>query len=144
MIDPERIFGLFGASLDNDNIGGELKSYIDIKDTPEYKVGMFTRIIMDHLNFNHKVAEFFSKSHDELEEEDITLAGEFVVYHRGWYYIKDIDLKDKRHWYAIEKMSNLKTLTAVDLSIHYFEEHEDYEKCAHLLNISKAIESFIS
>jgi hypothetical protein len=144
MIDPERIFGLFSALQNNDGVGEALETYIDIKDTPEYKVGMFTRIIMDHLNFNHKVAEFFSKAHDDLEEEDITLAGEFVVYHRGWYYIKDIDLKDKRHWYAVEKMSNLKTLTAIDLSIHYFEEVEDYEKCAHLLKISKAIETFIS
>ena len=144
MIDPERIFGLFSALQNNDGVDEALETYIDIKDTPEYKVGMFTRIIMDHLNFNHKVAEFFSKAHDDLEEEDITLAGEFVVYHRGWYYIKDIDLKDKRHWYAVEKMSNLKTLTAIDLSIHYFEEVEDYEKCAHLLKISKAIETFIS
>ena len=144
MIDPDRIFGLFSALQNNDGVDEALETYIDIKDTPEYKVGMFTRIIMDHLNFNHKVAEFFSKAHDDLEEEDITLAGEFVVYHRGWYYIKDIDLKDKRHWYAVEKMSNLKTLTAIDLSIHYFEEVEDYEKCAHLLKISKAIETFIS
>mgnify|MGYP003647576234 FL=1 len=144
MIDPERIFGLF-KSLDQGNAppeGGGV--YFDIKDTPEYKIGMFTRIIMDHLNFNQKVAKFFSKANSELEEEDITLAGEFVVYHRGWFYIKNIDLKDKRDWYAIEKMSNPKTLTAVDLSINYFEEQEEYEKCAHLLSISKAIENFIS
>ena len=94
--------------------------YVDIKDTPEYKVGMFTRIIMDHLQFNDRVIEFFSEANNELEKEDIENAGEFVVYNRGWYYIKGLDLKNKRDWYAIEKMANLKTLTALELSNSLF------------------------
>jgi hypothetical protein len=98
---------------------------------------------MDHLQFNDKVISFFSRANNELEKEDIENAGEFVVYNRGWYYIKGLDLKNKRDWYAIEKMANLKTLTALELSIHYFEEREEYEKCAHIVKISKAIEEFI-
>jgi hypothetical protein len=130
MLDPNRIFGLFDA--------------LNIKDTPEYKVGMFTRIIMDHLQFNDRVIEFFSKASDELEKEDIENAGEFVVYNRGWYYIKELNLENKRDWYALEKMANLKTLTAMDLAIKYFEEREEYEKCAHIVKLSKTIEEFIS
>jgi len=143
MLDPNRIFGLFDAINHNDGVsdGGEV--YVDIKDTPEYKVGMFTRIIMDHLQFNDRVIKFFSEANNELEKEDIENAGEFVVYNRGWYYIKGLDLKNKRDWYAIEKMANLKTLTALELSIHYFEEREEYEKCAHIVKISKTIEEFI-
>ena len=143
MIDKNRIFGLFDAINHNDGVSDDGEVYVDIKDTPEYKVGMFTRIIMDHLQFNDKVISFFSRANDELEKEDIENAGEFVVYNRGWYYIKGLDLKNKRDWYAIEKMANLKTLTALELSIHYFEEREEYEKCAHIVKISKAIEEFI-
>ncbi len=143
MLDPNRIFGLFDAINHNDGVSDDSEVYVDIKDTPEYKVGMFTRIIMDHLQFNDKVISFFSRANDELEKEDIENAGEFVVYNRGWYYIKGLDLKNKRDWYAIEKMANLKTLTALELSIHYFEEREEYEKCAHIVKISKAIEEFI-
>ena len=143
MLDPNRIFGLFDAINNNDGVSEDGEVYVDIKDTPEYKVGMFTRIIMDHLQFNDKVINFFSRANDELEKEDIENAGEFVVYNRGWYYIKGLDLKNKRDWYAIEKMANLKTLTALELSIHYFEEREEYEKCAHIVKISKAIEEFI-
>jgi len=143
MLDPNRIFGLFDAINHNDGVSDDGEVYVNIKDTPEYKVGMFTRIIMDHLQFNDKVISFFSRANDELEKEDIENAGEFVVYNRGWYYIKGLDLKNKRDWYAIEKMANLKTLTALELSIHYFEEREEYEKCAHIVKISKAIEEFI-
>jgi hypothetical protein len=41
-------------------------------------------------------------------------------------------------------MANLKTLTAMDLAIKYFEEREEYEKCAHIVKLSKTIEEFIS
>lgn len=144
MLDPNRIFGLFDALNNNTNLIEDGEGYVDIKDTPEYKIGMFTRIIMDHMQFNGRVIEFFSKANNELEKEDIENAGEFVVYHRGWFYIKGIDLENKRDWYALEKMANLKTLTAMELSINYFEEREEYEKCAHLLKLSKTIEEFLS
>lgn len=144
MLDPNRIFGLFDALNSNTNLIEDGEGYIDIKDTPEYKIGMFTRIIMDHMQFNDRVVEFFSKASNELEREDIENAGEFVVYHRGWFYIKGIDVKNRRDWYALEKMANLKTLTAMDLSINYFEEREEYEKCAHLLKLSKTLEEFLS
>jgi len=144
MLDPNRIFGLFDALNANDNVSDSGEVYVDIKDTPEYKVGMFTRIIMDHLQFNDRVIEFFSKANNELEKEDIENAGEFVVYNRGWYYIKELNLENKRDWYALEKMANLKTLTAMDLAVKYFEEREEYEKCAHIVKLSKTIEEFIS
>ena len=144
MLDPNRIFGLFDALNSNTNLIEDGEGYIDVKDTPEYKIGMFTRIIMDHMQFNDRVVEFFSRASNELEREDIENAGEFVVYHRGWFYIKGIDLENRRDWYALEKMANLKTLTAMDLSINYFEEREEYEKCAHLLKLSKTLEEFLS
>jgi len=137
-MDIDKIFGLFDNGLQGANLGELVETINNVRDTPEFKVGMFTKIIMDHLNFNQKVIDFFAKTNDEFDKRDIALAGEFVIYNRSWYYIKD-----KTHWYAIEKMANPKTLTAVDLSINFFEEREEYEKCAHLIKISKAIYNFI-
>lgn len=142
-IDPNKIFGLFNDDSQNMGTDEDMFTIVDIKDTPEYKLGMFTRIIMDHLQFNRKVVEFFSRANEELEKEDIQNAGEFVVYHRAWFYIKGLDLEDRRTWYALEKMSNPKTQTALDLAIHYFEELEEYEKCAHILKFSKACKTFL-
>lgn len=144
MIDPTKIFGLFDNGLngmDADEVG---LAMVNIKDTPEYKLGMFARIVMDHLNFNQKVIDFFLKSNDELEREDIQLAGEFVVYNRAWFYIKDVNLKEKKDWYALEKLANPKLQTALDLAIHFFEEKEEYEKCAHLHKLSQASENFLN
>lgn len=143
MIDPERIFNLFGGEPQSD-ISKVEETLFSIKDTPEYKIGIFTKIIMDHLNFNDRVLDWFKRTNNELERDDIALAGEFVIYHRAWFYIKDIDLSNRKHWYAVEKMANIKTLTALDLSVNFFEEKEEYEKCAHLHNISETIKNFIN
>jgi hypothetical protein len=144
MVDPNRIFGLFDDNSGSDNSYDSVSTYIDIKDTAEYRIGMFTRIIMDHLKFNEKVLDFFSKASNDLEREDIALAGEFVVYNRGWFYVKNINVEEAKDWYALEKMANLKTLSALELSIHFFEEREEYEKCAHLFKLSKVIKEFLN
>ena len=142
-MDIDKIFGLFDNNLTGAPLGDLAETIDNVRDTPEFKVGMFTKIIMDHLNFNQKVIDFFTKTNNELDREDITKAGEFVIYNRSWYYIKDIDLKNKKHWYALEKMANPKTLRAIDLSIMFFEKREEYERCAHLMKISKSIYNFI-
>ena len=67
MLDPNRIFGLFDSLKSNTNLIEDGEGYIYIKDTPEYKIGMFTRIIMDHMQFNDRVVEFFFFFFNELE-----------------------------------------------------------------------------
>ena len=143
MIDPEKIFNLFGGEPQGSSSGGEV-ALIDVRDTPEFKIGMFCKIIMDHLKFNDRVLDWFKRANSELDRDDIELAGEFVIYHRSWFYIKDIDLSNREHWYAIEKMSNVKVLQALDLSVKFFEDKEEYEKCAHLHKLSETVKNFIN
>jgi|TARA_B110000908_G_scaffold140508_1_gene167677 hypothetical protein len=138
MVNLDNIFHLFGS---NDNLDGsnDTTTFIDFKVTPIYWVGMYKKLILNHLNFNKKIVNFFKKSNAELDVDDIREAGEFVTYNRAWSYIKKIDIKDKEHLMAINTYSDEYLDTSLKLGISFFIETEEYEKCAHL---QKILDSF--
>lgn len=134
MVNLDNIFNLFGS---NDNLDGSdsTTTFIDFKVTPIYWVGMYKKLILNHLNFNKKIVNFFKKSNADLDVNDIREAGEFVTYNRAWSYIKKIDIKDKEHLKAINTYSDEYLDTSLKLGINFFIESEEYEKCAHLQKI---------
>jgi len=67
-------------------------------------------------------------------------AGEFVVYNRAWYYIQNVDVNVEEHVLAIEKYQDEYLDTALKLGINFFEEQEEYEKCALLKRILDKIQ----
>ena len=113
MIDIDNLFGLFPDDGDLD--GGDTPVYLDFTTTPVYWIGMYKKLVLNHINFNKKVVKFFKESNQELDVEDMSDAGEFVVYHRE---------------YGDEYLD-----TSLELGIHFFEEYEEYEKCASLKKI---------
>tara|TARA_R110000765_G_scaffold402746_1_gene498615 strand:+ start:121 stop:543 length:423 start_codon:yes stop_codon:yes gene_type:complete len=134
MVNLDNIFHLFGS---NDDLDGcdNTTTLIDFKTTPIYWVGMYKKLILNHLNFNKKIINFFKKSNEELDLEDIKEAGEFVTYNRAWSYIKKIDINNKEHKKAINTYSDEYLDTSLKLGINFFIETEEYEKCAHLQKI---------
>ena len=130
----ENIFGLF--SHDEDDLSTGIKTtYIDLKSSPVYYVGMYKKLILNHINFNKKVLTFFKKANEELNIEDIKDAGEFVTYNRAYTYIKNLDLGDKIHIEAIQHYTDEYLDTSLELGINFFQQHEEYEKCAFLLQV---------
>ena len=130
----ENIFGLF--SHEDDNLSTDNKTtYIDLKSSPMYYVGMYKKLVLNHINFNKKVLSFFKKANEELNIEDIKEAGEFVTYNRAYTYIKNLDLEDKTHIEAIQHYTDEYLDTSLELGINFFQQHEEYEKCAFLLKI---------
>ena len=99
----------------------------ELKKTPQYKLGMFTKII------NNK--EYFRKNLRGILEKDgsenIKEFEDFLVYNRAWYWVKDFDVNG----FEIIVVHNYdETLLALDSSIKYFEKVEDYEKCSYLFS----------
>ena len=80
------------------------------------------------------------ESNEELDIEDVENAGEFVVYNRAWHYIQNVDINVEEHVLAIEKYQDEYLDTSLKLGIHFFEEQEEYEKCAHLKHILDKIQ----
>ena len=128
------IFHFFGP---NDNLDGSDNdtTLIDFKNTPIYWVGMYKKLILNHVNFNKKIIKFFQKTDRELDLNDMKEAGEYVTYNRAWSYIKKIDISNKEHLKGIDAYSDEYLDTALSLGINFFIETEQYERCAHLQKI---------
>jgi hypothetical protein len=141
MIDVDNLFNLFpdGDSKKNTN---EI-THIDFKETPIYWLGMYKKLILNHINFNKKVIQYFKEANSELDIKDMKEAGEFVTYNRAWFYGQKINIKDTSHIEAIEKYSDEYLDTSLELGINFFQELEEYEKCAHLLKILNKSKEFI-
>ena len=134
MINLDNIFNLFGPDDDFEgNNNGT--TYMDFKNTPTYWVGMYKKLILNHISFNKKIMKFFQKSDKDLDLNDVKEAGEFVTYNRAWSYIKKIDISNKDHIKGIKTYSDEYLDTSLKLGISFFIETEQYERCAHLQKI---------
>ena len=142
MINVDNIFSLFSSNEELDGINSEVQ--IDFSQTPIYWIGMYKKLVLNHINFNKKVLKFFKESNQELDVEDMKDAGEFVVYHRAWHYIQNVNIDNEEHVIAIEKYTDEYLDTALKLGISFFEQHEEYEKCALLKKILDKSKEFQS
>ena len=144
-MNADKIFGLFGdeeGSKPDFNHDTDL-SYLldDYKEHPMFWVGMFKKLIHNHRVFNTKVMSFFTKlENDELDLYDVENAGEFVVYNRAWFWIDKIDISDGKCQEVLLHYADDYFETYLKFSISYWEETEEFEKCAKL----KSILDFIS
>ena len=146
-MDANKIFGLFGGEDENPKPAFDHEndlSYLleDYKNHPLFWVGMFKKLINNHKNFNKKIISFFSKMDEELDLYDVEQAGEFVVYNRAWFWISKIDIQVSSHQKALLHYSDEHLLTYVKFAISYFEEFEEYEKCAQLVKIQNFLKEF--
>jgi hypothetical protein len=134
-MDINKIFGLF----DGEEFGSmkEKSQSTDIllkdyKNHPLFWVGMFKKLIYNHHLFNAQIIKFFDKIDDSLDPVDIDKAGEFVVFTRAWDYIIKVNPEDRQHQEALYHFLDVDLKVALELSLNYFQEQEEYEKCAHL------------
>ena len=136
MIDMTNIFGLFipGEELDGTQTATNLD---ELKTKPIFHVGMYKKLIQNHINFNTKVLNFFKKSNEEFNIEDIKEAGEYVVFNRAWSYISNVDIKNDGYIDALKHYSDEQFHATLDMGIEFFQNDELYERCAFLLKIKK-------
>lgn len=115
-----------------------------LRNSPFYKIGMFTRLILNGLSFKNQLLDFFSKSSEDLDLDGVDLAGEFMMYNRAYYWIKQLDWSDELWVNDLKSVSDENLLTAIKLSIHFFEEQEEYEKCAFLKEIQDFVQNYLA
>jgi hypothetical protein len=138
MINIDNLFNLFPPQ---DNEDKQIV-YIDFADKPVYKLGMYKKIILNHINFKKKVISFFKQTNAELSIEEMEAAGAYVAYNRAWFYIKDIDITNDDHLEAISTYCDEALETSLELGIQFYQMDEEYEKCAHLLKVLKKSQEF--
>jgi hypothetical protein len=137
------IFALFGFS-DEDHVDKNFKKDLkDFKETPHFKLKMFTKMILNGMNFKKQVVGFFSKADKNLDVVGVDEAGDFMMYNRAWYWISGCSLRKKAWKEALQDNSTPELLFCLKSSVKYFESIEEYEKCAFLIKIQKLVEKEI-
>jgi hypothetical protein len=145
-VDADKIFGLFNGEEPN-SLPEKAKmadALLDFKEHPLFWVGMFKKLIHNHKTFNRKVMNFFSQMDEELDLYDVEQAGEFVVYNRAWFWISKIDIQISSHQDSLLHYADEYLLTYVRFAISYFEELEEYEKCAQLVKIQNFLKELLN
>jgi hypothetical protein len=129
------IFNAFkdDASLDK---GATL---IDFQETQAFKLGMFKKIIWNQKNIEARMGKFIEMIPELAEKVSMDESGEFVTHTRAWSYLKDFDPSTDQGKDALRIFSDQYTLTACDLAIHFWEEKEHYEKCAHIKKVKDSL-----
>ena len=142
MINKDNIFNLFPDPDDipDDSLAADAE--ILITESAHYRVGMFTKLIMNQKNFVRTVENFFTRAGKEFDKEEHNQHSKFVVYNRAWHYIRGVDLNEREHLADIVISDIYDLAYALQLAIKYFEGTEEYEKCAHMFKIQKFLEEF--
>ncbi|MDA7616906.1 hypothetical protein N8579_00855 [bacterium] len=138
MIDKNKLFDLFDDSLQQETITSR-KSLDDFIKSPFAKIGMFTKLILNHFVFHEKLKKFLNKEQPSYNSESTREAADFTIFNRSWHYIKDIDIEDPDSIEAILNFNPKIFNKALQSSIMYFENCEQYERCAHLVNIQQIV-----
>lgn len=132
MIDPERLFKAF----EDDAPLKDKAMLMDLQQTQAFKLGMFKKIIWNQKNMEKKMKQFLELMPDIAEKINLSDdAGEFVTHTRAWTYLKDFDPISDQGKDALRLFSDDYTKTACKLAIHFWEEREAYEKCAHIKKV---------
>jgi hypothetical protein len=105
-------------------------------------IGMFKKIILNNQVFYHQL-----KSHlpEELLKEiaqgdDLA---DMVTYSRAWFYISKLDLKRRVDIDALSTFTDNDLLYASEMALRFFEDKEEYEKCAHIKKIQDTIKKIL-
>ena len=139
-MDVNKIFDLFsgGREGDGDYTRQELedlRKMEEFKESPMFKVGMFKKLIFNHLAYKDRIIDLFKNVKPNLNIYELEEAGETITFERGWEFISQCEI-DKEEWQQCLILYNDEEIkVALRLSINFFQDLEEYEKCAYLKKI---------
>lgn len=139
MPDINKIFGLFSDNEKENHSEQITDVAVNFLDTPAGKIGMFVKLIQNNIAFNKALEKFFEKEGHEYDKEMTQKASEFTVFNRAWHYIKTVNIEKRTHLHALTKYNPKVLANSLDRTILFFEDLEEYEKCAHMHNILKIV-----
>jgi|TARA_B110000908_G_C10062662_1_gene361363 hypothetical protein len=137
MIDKDKMFQLFEQPEGKGN-GKELITMNDnLLEEPFTKLGMFTKLIVNHNVFHMKLEKFLKSEKPDYDVNETRRASELTVFNRAWFYISSIDMEDRNHLEAIMDFKTKPFVNSLNEALEYFQrpDVEEYEKCAKLLKI---------
>jgi hypothetical protein len=139
-MDINKIFGAFNSDKEDDGVDiptpDFVKKMLD-ENHPRYFIGMFSKLINNNLSYQKGLVKMFKEADPSFDVDGVEKAGRYMLFSRAWEYVNKFDLNDPYSQHILEYISNkeesYKILKkALNTSMQYFEEQEEYEKCAFL------------
>ena len=141
-MDFEKIFGSFDDVNEPEKDSDDVSLLVDFSDHPLYWIGGFTKLISNQLFFEKYTVITFNKIAPDIDIEKLEESSKFMIYDRAWDYIKKIKLDNPLHVDCIKTKANESFLRALESAIKYFENLEEYEKCALLHGIKLKVKEY--
>jgi len=134
-MDLNKIFSMF-----SNNPEEELReNLVTYKNSPKFKLEMFTKLILNGVHFKDRMIEFFSNSNVGLERRELSDVGDFMMFTRAWFWIQQFKLDDPEWVEDLNNHSTVEFEKALKICIQYFEDEEEFEKCSFLVNVRSLI-----
>ena len=116
---------------------------MDFSEHPLFWISGFNKIIDNHLFFTQYTVKTFKNISPDINIDELEKAGEELMFRKAWDYIKGIDLSKNFHVECIRNKASRDFIYNLQISIQFFEVHEEYEKCALLKGIKDLIEELL-
>jgi hypothetical protein len=140
-MDVNKIFNLFDS---NETMDTNKQVFMDISEYPLFWIGMFTKIILNHINFKSAHLSLFKTAFPDMDINDIKNAGEYIIYTRSYDFLQRLDINRTLDLQILQNNSSPEFLTSLNSSLLYFEKTEEYEKCAFIMQIKSIIQNNLS
>lgn len=131
-MDLKKIFKLF------DSDEPEEKPVIvneQLAEHPYIYMGLFKKLITNYNAFSEQLFQFMRSSDVNLDVEKMEKVGVHMVYWRAYDHLAKIDLTNSFHVEIIQTYADDKFIYALNMCLQYYEDTEEYEKCAFLKKI---------
>jgi hypothetical protein len=106
---------------------------------PYIYMGLFKKLIINYETFSQQLFQFMRSSDDDLDVDKLEKAGVHMVYWRAYNHIEKIDLTQDFHVDTLRAYADDNFIKALNLCLQYYEDIEEYEKCAVLKKISDIV-----
>ena len=139
-MNKDKIFNLFDDSQETQQKAVEQKNLLpSSKSSAYFKLGMFTKLIVNHFVFHNKLEKFLQQEEPTYNVESTREASEFVVFNRAFNYLNQINPLDKEVTFTVLDFNNKVLSKTLESALIYFENLEEYEKCAHIFKFQKIL-----
>lgn len=106
---------------------------------PYIYMGLFKKLIINYEMFSQQLFNFMRSTDSDLDVDKLEKAGVHMVYWRAYSHIEKIDLTQDFHIDIIRAYADDNFIKALNACLRYYENIEEYEKCAFLKNISDIV-----
>ena len=135
MMNLDKLFSLFQSDEDPTPEERNVANNAELIDHPYIYMGLFKKLIVNYNTFSNQLFQFMRSSDVNLDVEKMEKAGVHMVYWRAYDHLAKIDLTNSFHVEIIQTYTDDKFINALNACLQYYEDIEEYERCAFLKKI---------